>query len=40
MAYVDSLHAENGTPRTVDVRGKRLVAAVAPMPFVPHRYVR
>jgi aminomethyltransferase len=40
MAYVDGLHAENGTPLTVEVRGKRLVATVVPMPFVPHRYVR
>jgi aminomethyltransferase len=40
MAYVDRLHAEDGTPLTVEVRGKRLSATVAPMPFVPHRYVR
>jgi aminomethyltransferase len=24
----------------VEVRGKRLTATVAPMPFVPHRYHR
>ena len=24
----------------IDVRGKRLQAAIAPMPFVPHRYHR
>lgn len=29
-----------GTALTADVRGKRIAIAVAPMPFVPHRYVR
>lgn len=29
-----------GTALTAEVRGKRIAIAVAPMPFVPHRYVR
>lgn len=40
MAIVDSAHSAEGTPLVVDVRGKRLSAAVAPMPFVPHNYFR
>jgi aminomethyltransferase len=40
MAYVDAEHAANGTELGVEVRGKRLPARVAPMPFVPHRYHR
>ncbi len=40
MGYVDRAHAADGTALEIDVRGKRLAARVAPMPFVPHRYVR
>lgn len=40
MAYVDRAHAAIGTALEVDVRGKRLLATVTPMPFVPHRYHR
>lgn len=40
MGWVDAGHAEPGTPVSIEVRGKRLAATVAPMPFVPHRYVR
>ncbi|KQM13866.1 glycine cleavage system aminomethyltransferase GcvT [Novosphingobium sp. Leaf2] len=40
MAYVDVAHAQDGTPLSVEMRGKRLDARVAAMPFVPHRYHR
>ncbi len=40
MGYVDTPHAAPGTPLEIDVRGKRLSATVATMPFVPHRYHR
>lgn len=40
MAYVATAHAATGTALEIDVRGKRLPARVAPMPFVPHRYHR
>lgn len=40
MGYVDAAHAAPGTSLEIEVRGKRLAATVAPMPFVPHRYVR
>ncbi|WP_310535341.1 glycine cleavage system aminomethyltransferase GcvT [Novosphingobium sp.] len=40
MAYVDADLAAPGTALEIDVRGKRLTAAVTPMPFVPHRYFR
>ncbi|MBD2840833.1 glycine cleavage system aminomethyltransferase GcvT [Erythrobacter sp. KMU-140] len=40
MAYVDALHAAEGTALECEVRGKRLPATVSPMPFVPHRYFR
>ena len=40
MAIVDSAHAVAGTELSLDVRGKRLTATVAPMPFVPHNYHR
>lgn len=40
MAYVDAAHAAPGTPLEIDVRGKRLSAAAAKLPFVPHRYHR
>lgn len=40
MAYVASAHAEPGAALEIEVRGKRLPATVAPMPFVPHNYYR
>ena len=40
MGYVEAGHAEVGTPVNLMVRGKALPAAIAPLPFVPHRYVR
>ena len=40
MGWVDAAHAAPGTPLEIEVRGKRLAATVALMPFVPHRYVR
>jgi aminomethyltransferase len=38
MGYVRKDLAEDGTPLHLIVRGKRLPAAVVPLPFVPHRY--
>lgn len=40
MAYVDAASAADGTALEIEMRGKRLSATVAPMPFVPHRYHR
>ncbi|MFM6829693.1 MAG: glycine cleavage system aminomethyltransferase GcvT [Novosphingobium sp.] len=40
MALVATAHAAPGTPLSIDVRGRKLAATVAPMPFVPHRYHR
>jgi aminomethyltransferase len=40
MGYVAISHAADGTALEIDVRGKRIAATVAPMPFVPHGYVR
>ncbi len=40
MAYVAISHAAIGTPLQLEVRGKRLDARVAPMPFVPQNYYR
>ncbi len=40
MGYVAAPHADLGRALQIEVRGKRLDARVAPMPFVPHRYVR
>lgn len=40
MAYVDAAYAANGTELEIEVRGKRLVAKVSPMPFVPQNYYR
>ncbi|HEX7783636.1 MAG TPA: glycine cleavage system aminomethyltransferase GcvT [Sphingobium sp.] len=40
MGWVEAAHAAIGTVLEVEVRGKRLTATVAPMPFVPHRYHR
>jgi aminomethyltransferase len=40
MGYVEPDQAKVGTPVNLTVRGKALSAAVAPLPFVPHRYAR
>jgi len=40
MGYVARECAEDGTALALMVRGKALPARVAPMPFVPHRYIR
>ncbi|MCB2014370.1 MAG: glycine cleavage system aminomethyltransferase GcvT [Sphingobium sp.] len=40
MGWVDAAHAGEGTALEIEVRGKRIAARVAPMPFVPHRYYR
>lgn len=40
MGYVESAHADLGTPLRLIVRGKPLPATVANTPFTPHRYVR
>lgn len=40
MGWVDTAYAALGTSLEIEVRGKRIAASVAPMPFVPHRYHR
>jgi aminomethyltransferase len=40
MGYVAADRSAVGTPVNLMVRGKALSAAVAPLPFVPHRYAR
>ncbi|OYX63725.1 MAG: glycine cleavage system protein T [Novosphingobium sp. 32-60-15] len=40
MAFVATAHAAPGTSLFIDVRGRKLAATVAPMPFIPHRYYR
>ncbi len=40
IGYVRKDLAEDGTPLRLAVRGNLLPARVAPLPFVPHRYVR
>jgi aminomethyltransferase len=40
MGYVETAASAPGTPLMLSVRGKDLTAAVAPLPFVPHRYFR
>jgi aminomethyltransferase len=40
MGWVSRPHAAEGTKLEIEVRGKRIAAVVAPMPFVPHRYHR
>ena len=40
MGYVDTALTEEGTGLEIEVRGKRLPAKVAKLPFVPHRYYR
>ena len=39
-AYVAAAHTAPGTALEIEVRGKRLSAAVTALPFVPHRYHR
>jgi aminomethyltransferase len=40
MGYVTPAAAADGTALSLQVRGKALPAAVAPLPFHPHRYIR
>ena len=40
MGYVATPFAQPGTTLTIEQRGKLFQAAVAPLPFVPHRYHR
>ena len=40
MGYVARAFAADGAPVEFQVRGKLVPGTVAPMPFVPHRYVR
>jgi aminomethyltransferase len=40
MALVAREHSANGTPLSIEVRGKRLNATVCAMPFIPHNYHR
>lgn len=40
MGYVDAALAKAGTALNLIVRGAALPAEVAPLPFVPHRYVK
>ncbi len=40
MGWVSLPHAALGTALEIEVRGKRIAAVVASMPFVPHRYRR
>lgn len=40
MGYVPTGLSEPGTGLAAEVRGKRVAVTVAPMPFIPHRYVR
>jgi aminomethyltransferase len=40
MGWVSLPHSAIDTALEIEVRGKRIAATVAPMPFVPHRYRR
>ena len=40
MGWVSTQHAAVGTPLSIEVRGKRIAAEVAAMPFVQHKYHR
>jgi len=40
MGYVESVFAAPGTPLQLVVRSSVHPAAVAALPFVPHRYVK
>jgi aminomethyltransferase len=40
MGYVAREHSADGTALELMVRGKPLAARIAPLPFIPHRYIR
>ncbi|MGQ0676009.1 MAG: hypothetical protein ACT4N4_08000 [Rhodospirillales bacterium] len=40
MVYVEATHCKPVTQVQANVRGKPLAAAVATLPFAPHRYHR
>ncbi|MET0249725.1 MAG: glycine cleavage system aminomethyltransferase GcvT [Sphingobium sp.] len=40
MGWVSLPESAEGTPLEIEVRGRRIAASVAPMPFVQHRYRR
>jgi aminomethyltransferase len=40
IGYVEPAHAKSGTAIQLIVRGKPMPASIAPLPFVPHRYLR
>jgi aminomethyltransferase len=40
MGYAEKAFAAVGTPLFLMVRGQKLPATVAPLPFVPHRYMK
>jgi aminomethyltransferase len=40
MAYVASARAAPHTPLFAEVRGRRMLVDITPLPFVPHRYKR
>jgi aminomethyltransferase len=40
MAYIDAHLADTQAPLYIDMRGRKLVAHIVAMPFVPHRYRR
>lgn len=40
MGYVDARFSENGARLATQLRERRIDVTVAPLPFVPHRYVR
>lgn len=40
MGWVSLPHSAIDTALEIEVRGKRIAATVAPMPFIPHRYRR
>ena len=40
MGYVPPSLAEDGTWHQLELRGRKVGAVVAPLPFAPHRYVR
>jgi aminomethyltransferase len=40
MAYVPTAYSKAGTPVVIDIRGKKVPAKIADMPFHPHNYFR
>jgi len=40
MGYVPPAFSKAGTPVVIDIRGKKVPAKIANMPFVPHNYYR